>query len=760
MSRPVEEKPAAHLGTFSLKKLVSGLIIVLLLSLGISRIHISNDPGQYFSDDNSSYQRTLAIEDAFTPNDIVVFILEVDPGQVFTPSTVEVIHALTKELWTQPFVQRVDSLSNFNRTRADQDIIETIPLLDPDINYSAQQLAEIEQYALAHPRVKSMLVDGDASVAIITATLNIERGTGELLQAAHWARALQKSYAAKHPDIQVHLAGTAIFADLFSRVTKQEFSQRVPAIFLVIFFISALLLRSWLLAAATLATILITISSTLGIMGWLAIPLSPAAAFIPIALIAIVLADAIHILSSYRKFLSHLAPMDAMKASLKTNTRPVIMTSLTTSVGFLFLLASDSPPYQHMGLFISVGCIIALLLTLFWLPELAIRLPSSAEQRHPPLQLTRPLYYFLPKGRISLLVVLPLIALALYPLRSIVFNESITENFSKESSVRTTTDIFDQRLSGIHRIDFSFSAKDGIETPQAMITLQKFRSWALAQQEVSSVIAIDQVVSEIYQLFNRHQTTKEALPQSRDMLSQVLLIYELSLPFGMGLDDLMSFDRNSTRIRVMLKSTDSKTLINFTEKANHWFAEQEGHYDIVTGGMDITFAKLNHENSKSIMQGTLAAFFVIAIIMCFILGSLRYGLLSLIPNFLPAIFTYGIWASLGGEISLATSIVACITLGIVVDDTIHLLFHYQANRKEGMSAEKAAGHTLDQCGNALVITTLVLCCAFGLLATSGFKPNADLGILTATTLAIALIADLIFFLPFLVWVDRKASGSA
>jgi predicted RND superfamily exporter protein len=149
------------------------------------------------------------------------------------------------------------------------------------------------------------------------------------------------------------------------------------------------------------------------------------------------------------------------------------------------------------------------------------------------------------------------------------------------------------------------------------------------------------------------------------------------------------------------------------------------------------------------------AMFLISIILIFALRSFRLGMISLIPNIGPAAVGFGIWALISGEINLGLSIVVSMTLGIIVDDTVHFLSKYQRARNDGKNGEQAIRYAFSSVGRAMTITTLVLCTGFSLLTFSAFRMNADMGMATAIIIFVALVVDFLFLPAFLLLADKR-----
>ncbi|MEM9158732.1 MAG: efflux RND transporter permease subunit, partial [Verrucomicrobiota bacterium] len=170
----------------------------------------------------------------------------------------------------------------------------------------------------------------------------------------------------------------------------------------------------------------------------------------------------------------------------------------------------------------------------------------------------------------------------------------------------------------------------------------------------------------------------------------------------------------------------------------------------------VMFAHISERNIKSMLGGTFLAVLAISILLAIALKSARYGLISLIPNLVPAVLGFGLWSALYGEMGLSLAMVSGMTLGIVVDDTVHFLSKYLRGRREkGLNGEDAVKYAFHTVGKALFVTTIILTIGFAILGLSTFRMNSWMGQLTAIVIAFALIADFILLPAFLLVIDRK-----
>ena len=252
------------------------------------------------------------------------------------------------------------------------------------------------------------------------------------------------------------------------------------------------------------------------------------------------------------------------------------------------------------------------------------------------------------------------------------------------------------------------------------------------------------------------------VPDSADAAAQYLLLYELSLPLGLGLETTMTSDRSATRLQATLSRTDSAHILQIEDRAVAWAAENAPLLNIQEAtGLDIVFANLTYRNTRAMIEGTAMALVVITLVMIAVLRSPRMGLISMIPNVFPAIMSYGLWGLISGHVDTATSVVACLSLGIVVDDTVHFLSKYNHARTDlGKSTEDAIRYAFRTVGVALLITSAILVGGFAVMEFSHFMPSRSMGLLLALTIFVALLIDFLLLPPLLLLTDKRKTLKA
>ena len=239
------------------------------------------------------------------------------------------------------------------------------------------------------------------------------------------------------------------------------------------------------------------------------------------------------------------------------------------------------------------------------------------------------------------------------------------------------------------------------------------------------------------------------------------MLYELSVPFGLDLNNRINVAKSATRMTVSLKHVSNDDIRELEAAAQIWLADNIPSFNTTGSGLSVIFSHFSKRNIDSMLGGTAIALILISFILIVALRSFKVGFLSLIPNLFPAAMGFGLWWYLFHEVGVAISVVAAMTLGIVVDDTVHFLSKYlRARRENNASSEEAVVYAFKNVGFALIVTTIALVGGFTVLAMSGFKVNSDMAKLTAITIAFALAVDLTFLPSLLMYLDREKKSSS
>ena len=342
----------------------------------------------------------------------------------------------------------------------------------------------------------------------------------------------------------------------------------------------------------------------------------------------------------------------------------------------------------------------------------------------------------------------------------IELNDNFIEYLDEGYQIRQDTELIaSEQVTGLDIVEYSIDSgrSGGITTPEYLDGLDRLGKWFEAQPDVMTVATFADIMKRLNQKMNGDDPAYYAPPDSTELAAQYLLLYELSLPYGLDLNNRIDIDKSKTRLTVIMKRSSAKKLRQLDEQAREWMQQNLPPSMYSYGsGLSVVFAHISKRNIDTMLTGLSAALVLISLILIIALGSVKYGLLSLVPNLFPAILAFGLWGYLQSQVGLAVAVVAAISIGVVVDDTVHFLTKYLLARKEkNMGPEQAVRYSFKTVGTAIVITSMALAAGFAVLAFSGFYVNFSMGVLTVIAIVFALLTDFLFLPPLLIAADEK-----
>ena len=612
--------------------------------------------------------------------------------------------------------------------------------------------------------LSNFLISKNADTTGINVILQYpEKNLVEVPTAAAYARQIVSHIESDYPDIRVALSGTSMMNNAFAEAAIKDMTTLIPLMYLVLLLVAWVSLRS---ISATLATLVVIILSTMvaiGSAGMMGILLTPVSLMAPTIVLTLAIADSIHILISMRELMqSGIEKNQALIEAIRINFLAVSITSITTIVGFLALNFSDSPPFNHLGNMTALGIAAAWLLSLFMLPALINLLPMrvKAASRQNKNNIFSMLADFVIAQPVKVLWVSGSLAAGLSILAfTNQLNDVWTKYFDESIRFRTDTDFAIQHLGAFYPIEFSIPASEpgGISDPEYLQKLEEFSAWMRQHPNVKHVYSLTDIFKRLNKNMHGDDQSYYRLPENARLSAQYLLLYELSLPYGLDLNDRINIDKSASRVTATLGDVDTIQTRKFMTDAQHWLTENTPQYMWArpTGPTQM-FSYIAKRNIESMLRGNAIAVTLIAIILVLSLRSIYLGLLSIIPNAIPVLVTFGIWSLSVGMIGMAAATVTATSLGIVVDDTVHLLTKYLRGRREkGLNTPQAICFSLNTVGKAITINTIILAAGFSILAMSSFKINQESGMLTATAVVAALLLDFLLLPALLLVFDKK-----
>jgi hypothetical protein len=335
-------------------------------------------------------------------------------------------------------------------------------------------------------------------------------------------------------------------------------------------------------------------------------------------------------------------------------------------------------------------------------------------------------------------------------------DDQFVEYFDTSVPFRVHTDFAVDNLSGIYTLQYSLNSNEsgGVSDPAFLKDVEQFTQWLRSQPEVMHVQSISDTFKRLNKNMHGDDPTYYRLPDSRELAAQYLLLYELSLPYGLDLNNQIDIDKAKTRVIITLETMTTEGMLALEERVSGWLESNTSELSFITASPNLMFAHIGKRNVNSMLLGTFIALIVISFILMLALRSLRIGFISLAPNLIPAGMAFGFWGLTVGQVGMSLSVVAGMTLGIVVDDTVHFLSKYlRAKRENNMNAQDAVRYAFNTVGMALWVTSLVLVAGFLILGQSSFSLNSDMGAMAAITIGVALVMDFLFLPPLLMKLE-------
>jgi len=763
-------KFAKQWARFVIKRKWPVLILTLVLALGFGsqgNMEFDGDYHVFFSESNPELDAFDALQEKYTKDDNYILVLSPSNGNIFTKENLSAIEELTANSWNTPYSSRVDAITNFQHTSAVED-----DLYVDDLSYESSlktdaEIEDIREKALKEPLLVNRIINEKGSVTAINITVRLPglNGATEIPEVTVFVRNMVAEFQEKYPNFEIHSSGLVPLNTAFFESSMRDMG--LTLIMLIIVIITTFLLtRNIYSTLATLIVVLLSIISSVGFVGIMGIKLTPPSAVFPTMIMTLAVADSIHILVTMLQKIRQdgLNKVDALTESLRLNFMPVFITSLTTIIGFLTMNFGDVPPFWDLGNITAFGMTMAFLFSTTTLPALMAIFPVKVKVIKPSSKVSKNWYGLLGNFVVKQPIRLTIISVVVIGLMTFLatkneFNDEFINYFDETIEFRTDTDYISQNLTGIYNVEYSIGSGEsgGINNPAYLKKLNAFEDWLNEQPEVIHVNAFSEVARRVNRSMHGDDESFYRIPDSREEAAQYLLLYELSLPFGLDLNNQINVDKSESRVTVTLKNIDSPQMIEFAARGEQWLKDNTpSEMHAIGVSPMLMFSKLGFRQAESMLKGNIIALILISLVLIVALRSLKLGLLSIIPNVTPVLIGFGFWALYKGQINTGMVVVFGMTLGIIVDDTVHFMSKFlRARRELGYDAKQAVIYAFETVGKALVTTTLVLLAGFTVLSTSSFALNSYMARITLIIITSALIIDFILLPSLLILTSKK-----
>ena len=734
------------------------LIIILIITAFFTfqiydNARLETNLDKYKPDDQPEFVASEEYEDLFGISDAVIVALEndSDPNGIYNPETLKKIDEISLALEKLPEIAEgdVSSLAAADNIKGSDFGLEVDPFYQK-LPESEAEIRELREDVEANKMISGRIVAEDGSSALIMAELKDEEI--DRLELYQKVQEIVKPY--RNGSENIYIAGQPVVEGTLAHLMPQDMQKMIPIVIFVILFVLFLTLHSF---KSTLLTMLVVLFSTIwafGLMSALGIPIYAVSTMIPVMLIALGVADGIHLLSHLNQEIKAQPERDKIeliKDMQQQLWKPVVMTSITTAAGFLSLLTSDVLPIRYFGLFTAVGVISAMFFSLIMIPAglKVLGLPNlkikKSEKKAADKNFFHNLSQFVRKNRKAVVIITIIITiLAAYGASKIWIDSSMLSKFNQDEEIVQADRFINQNFGGTTQLNLIFQAEenDTFKKPEYLKDVWELQKELEERKLVGTTYSLNDYLRRINKVMNEDQEEYNRVPDSRDLVAQYLLLYSMSGD-PEDLDRLIDYDYRQLHIQVSLKTDRSQEIKSIIAEIEDFSANSSlKEFEVEFAGSAYT----NMIFTGLILEGQILSL-AISLVGVFLLLSLLFksfaaGLIGVLPIAVTAAVNFGVMGGLGVSLNTTTALISSIAVGMGIDYAIHLLSRYQYYGSRGFSRAETADQAINLSGRAITFNAVVVIAGFMVLTFSNFPPNRELGWLVSTALFVSLIGTL------------------
>ncbi|MFT7560001.1 MAG: putative RND superfamily exporter protein [Flavobacteriales bacterium] len=753
--------------------LITTLVLMALAPLSFKNLYYDNSNEAYFIEHDPNLIAFDNLLEHFGDSEYLVVGVPTREGDVdiFSAETIRMVEEISTFLEDHEHVTQLRSLSRYQYTHDDDGMLATDDLFedidelsdDPSLLDKAREIMRGEILAL------ESLVSRDFKHTRIAARVEYIKNenahnvklVSELVEFLE-----EKQYEAQ--GFKIKLSGVPYISERFETLTKTDQAVINPAMAVIILLILFIIFRSFFAMLTPLIVIfaaLFFVTSFQGIMAWPQTAVS--SALIPTTII-LAIGTSVHVLVEFfQSRAKGLNPKDAARTTTRDLLLPILFTSLTTAIGFIALSVTELRPVRQFAILAAFGPIAifvlattalpALLSFVPWMPRNRKNLKEGEELKSPVQWLVKKLPPFIFKFRKALVVIGVLITLfSAYSITFMSIDTNVINYFKDNSRVNQDLHYFNDEFKGVANLELIVDSKQdsGVKNPEFLKRVESLQTWIEGFNETGKANSIIDFYKQINQSLHENDAAFFKLPDTRPMAAQFLLLYENTGPEE-DLGDLKDFNEQYLRMSVPVINMDESQQSKFLNNVRVVLDKEYQDLSIeMTGSLVMNNAQNVYVNNGMFRSFSIAIG-AIGIAFLVLYGSFKYGVIALIPSIVPIILTGGIISLAGISLDLGTMIVGAMTIGIAVDDSIHLMSRYLLQRKRGHTAYSAIEHALNSSGRAVMLSSFVLVTGFSAMLYGSFVPFIYVGLFSAMIMSFALIGDLIFMPAILLLLDHK-----
>ena len=772
------------------------IVVLLLLAFPLShvpQIKMDTSTEGFMHDDDPVLLEYNAFRAQFGRDERVILALKSE--NIFTLKFLNTLKDLHEELETNvPFLDDITSLYNVRNTRGEEDKLITDDLLEI-FPTTQEEVNVIKQQAMASHFYKDLFISRDGKMTTIVIETDayshegekevsdvdaFDEGFGdestdkageseerpfltdkENAELVNAVLTIVEKY--KKEGLEIYVAGSPSVNHALKSQMQADMQKFMRITFLIIIIFLFVMFRRASAVFYPLIVIILSLLATVGTMAWAGVAFKLPTQIVPSLLMAVSIGATVHILSIFfDRFNSTGDKKEAIKYTLGHSGLAIAMTSVTTAIGVGSFAGSEVAPISDLGTFASLGVMVSLVLTLTLLPALLsiTKLKQKVKTEAGKLDRVMKKLSVIPVNHYKSIIAVSaiLVVMALTAATKIDLSHDPLKWFQPDSYDRISTEVIDENLNGSVTIELVIDTKteNGWNDPARLNKLNKLSSdmeqYVDSHTHIGKVISLATIVKETNRALHENKEEHYTIPDNADLVSQELLLFENS--GSDDLEDVVDSQFSKARISVKLPWTDAVKAVEVLGYVKDEAAKIFPNDTVVATGMiPLLINTFAHAVSSSVTSYFIAAI-AITFMMMLILGSVRIGLLSMIPNLTPIILGLLLMYVAKIPLDMFTLLIGSIAIGLAVDDTIHFMHNFRRYYLESGDSAKAIEQTFFTTGKAMVITTIVLSLGFYAYMFANMISVQNFGLLTGSVIVLALLGDLLLA-PALMMVVAK-----
>lgn len=765
-----QESNSRRVARFSVsyRKLLSfaACIITLILASGIMRSSFDTSLEALLTRSDPYLDELELLQEDFPATLEVNFaFIAAEGDSVFASNVLEAIAELRVAYAEIPFSVRLTSLIDYYSPETQSRLF-----VNPLADYSQDDLDALIPVATADRLLTANLLSTDATLTFAIITLDAEQASSaERLQIANSVLQLRDTLRASNPDIGIHVNGEVLLEQSSQQAMIDDLSTLLPFIILGCVLVICYCFRSATLGVCILTHTIFTLLSTVGTLGFLGFSFNTISIIAPLVVVMISVANSVHIISIYKQALHKgLAKTAAMEHSMAYNFQPITLAALTTAIGFSSLNMCSSPAIQAFGQIVALGIVFAYLFTLILLPALLIRFskvmaapdPADSPFLHETLQRLGEFSLRHDKSIFWSCSIFAVLTILLLPLNETDFNR--LDFIATDSDIKQYYDEVSLHLNRGPALIYGLDTGtiDGAIEPDFLQRVDEFKLWLQQQTDVESAASLIDIVKTVNRVQHQDNTEFYRLPDDINAIANYLNGYETVQSEDFPLSNFINSDFSLMNLFVNATPLSNQELIDLDERITERFEADFPQTKLIHGSGILLFARMDKLVTIELLQGYSLSLFLITLSLIVGLRSVYFGILSVLPNLLPATMVFGMWALFVGQLDPFVMMLFSISIGLVVDDTVHILSHYLDNRKDGADKTSAINHAIMTAGPALTITTMVLALGTTILIGASTLYFQQAAKLLVPIVLLALVLDLLYLPTILRRFDNQFQADA